>query len=255
MENPNKRKSNSQQLWLTGIVELKEWEWRGFKLFGSESSGGVLLGVFLMVTLADKLPCDPAVEPWSLYSSAGNMNLSDSETSIDLTTSVCRAECGLPGVWRRARTRVPEHHMASDGRARCSVQPRADQSKHTNETLIGLYFRSWLSAPSFPSPSFKAACVQITSPWPPHTLLPFAYACFYVEVHVQYTLVSVCSFREIRNAKSLTYIDPEAFKNLPNLKYLWVFFIVLFLKTQTLFSLNSTYWQHYGNLKRWGLYI
>uniref|UniRef100_A0A8C4H5N7 Thyrotropin receptor n=1 Tax=Dicentrarchus labrax TaxID=13489 RepID=A0A8C4H5N7_DICLA len=28
---------------------------------------------------------------------------------------------------------------------------------------------------------------------------------------------------EIRNAKSLTYIDPEAFKNLPNLKYLGIF--------------------------------
>ncbi|XP_054618196.1 thyrotropin receptor [Dunckerocampus dactyliophorus] len=28
---------------------------------------------------------------------------------------------------------------------------------------------------------------------------------------------------EIRNAKSLTYVDPEAFKNLPNLKYLGIF--------------------------------
>lgn len=33
----------------------------------------------------------------------------------------------------------------------------------------------------------------------------------------------VLFFREIRNLKILTYVDPEAFQNLPNLKYLQVF--------------------------------
>lgn len=48
--------------------------------------------------------------------------------------------------------------------AEWGVQPRADQSKHTNETLIGLYFRSWLTAPSFPSLAhWHAPCPDLSA--------------------------------------------------------------------------------------------
>uniref|UniRef100_A0A3Q3LEH6 Thyrotropin receptor n=1 Tax=Labrus bergylta TaxID=56723 RepID=A0A3Q3LEH6_9LABR len=40
---------------------------------------------------------------------------------------------------------------------------------------------------------------------------------------VNISRISVHKVRELRNAKSLTYVDPEAFKNLPNLKYLGIF--------------------------------
>uniref|UniRef100_A0A665W141 Thyrotropin receptor n=1 Tax=Echeneis naucrates TaxID=173247 RepID=A0A665W141_ECHNA len=43
-----------------------------------------------------------------------------------------------------------------------------------------------------------------------------------LERHSFYNLKKITHI-EIRNAKSLTYIDPEAFKNLPNLKYLGIF--------------------------------
>ncbi|XP_044185741.1 thyrotropin receptor isoform X2 [Thunnus albacares] len=43
-----------------------------------------------------------------------------------------------------------------------------------------------------------------------------------LERHSFYSLRKITHI-EIRNAKSLTYIDPEAFKNLPNLKYLGIF--------------------------------
>ncbi|XP_068564750.1 thyrotropin receptor [Cebidichthys violaceus] len=43
-----------------------------------------------------------------------------------------------------------------------------------------------------------------------------------LERHSFYSLKKITHI-EIRNAKSLTYIDPEAFKNLPNLKYLGIF--------------------------------
>ncbi|KAL6096309.1 tshr [Pungitius sinensis] len=43
-----------------------------------------------------------------------------------------------------------------------------------------------------------------------------------LERHSFYSLKKITHI-EIRNAKSLTYIDPEAFKNLPNLKYLGLF--------------------------------
>ncbi|XP_069014726.1 thyrotropin receptor [Embiotoca jacksoni] len=43
-----------------------------------------------------------------------------------------------------------------------------------------------------------------------------------LEKHSFYSLRKITHI-EIRNAKSLTYIDPEAFKNLPNLKYLGLF--------------------------------
>ncbi|XP_022620292.1 thyrotropin receptor [Seriola dumerili] len=43
-----------------------------------------------------------------------------------------------------------------------------------------------------------------------------------LERHSFYNLRKITHI-EIRNAKSLTYIDPEAFKNLPNLKYLGIF--------------------------------
>ncbi len=105
-----------------------------------------------MVIFADKTALQYySVAVVFIQQQQGRWTSPSQKTSIDLTMSVCWAECGLPGVWRRASTHVPEHHMASDSRERCSVQPRVDQSKHTNETLIGLYFRPWLSAPSFPS--------------------------------------------------------------------------------------------------------
>uniref|UniRef100_A0A8C8CB09 Thyrotropin receptor n=1 Tax=Oncorhynchus tshawytscha TaxID=74940 RepID=A0A8C8CB09_ONCTS len=43
-----------------------------------------------------------------------------------------------------------------------------------------------------------------------------------LERHSFYNLKKITHI-EIRNAKSLSYIDPEAFKNLPNLKYLGIF--------------------------------
>ncbi|KAG7509538.1 thyrotropin receptor [Solea senegalensis] len=43
-----------------------------------------------------------------------------------------------------------------------------------------------------------------------------------LERHSFYSLRKVTQI-EIRNAKSLTYVDPEAFKHLPNLKYLGIF--------------------------------
>ncbi|KAM3602557.1 uncharacterized protein V6R79_006103 [Siganus canaliculatus] len=43
-----------------------------------------------------------------------------------------------------------------------------------------------------------------------------------LERHSFYSLKKITHI-EIRNAKSLTFIDPEAFKNLPNLKYLGIF--------------------------------
>nr|XP_046229937.1 thyrotropin receptor [Scatophagus argus] len=43
-----------------------------------------------------------------------------------------------------------------------------------------------------------------------------------LERHSFYSLRKITHI-EIRNTKSLTYIDPEAFKNLPNLKYLGIF--------------------------------
>ncbi|KAM3861423.1 thyrotropin receptor [Diretmus argenteus] len=43
-----------------------------------------------------------------------------------------------------------------------------------------------------------------------------------LERHSFYSLRKITNI-EIRNAKSLTYIDPEAFKTLPNLKYLGIF--------------------------------
>ncbi|KAM6992305.1 thyrotropin receptor isoform 2-T2 [Tautogolabrus adspersus] len=43
-----------------------------------------------------------------------------------------------------------------------------------------------------------------------------------LERHSFYSLKKITNI-ELRNAKSLTYVDPEAFKNLPNLKYLGIF--------------------------------
>ncbi|CAJ1077243.1 thyrotropin receptor [Xyrichtys novacula] len=43
-----------------------------------------------------------------------------------------------------------------------------------------------------------------------------------LERHSFYNLKKITHI-ELRNAKSLTYVDPEAFKNLPNLKYLGIF--------------------------------
>ncbi|XP_034554776.1 thyrotropin receptor [Notolabrus celidotus] len=43
-----------------------------------------------------------------------------------------------------------------------------------------------------------------------------------LERHSFYSLKKITHI-ELRNAKSLTYVDPEAFKNLPNLKYLGIF--------------------------------
>ncbi|XP_074540994.1 thyrotropin receptor [Halichoeres trimaculatus] len=43
-----------------------------------------------------------------------------------------------------------------------------------------------------------------------------------LERHSFYSLKKITHI-ELRNAKSLTYVDPEAFKNLPNLKYLGLF--------------------------------
>lgn len=148
--------------------------------------------------------------------------------------------CLLGWLWfSRCVKEFQDTHGFRQQRARCSVQPRADQSKHTNETLIGLNFRPWLSAPSFPSPAHAGMRPVLFCQ---HVLRPRS-VCFWMGVQIVATTHTyviylcsewicfnvksfflVCSSREIRNAKSLTYIDPEAFKNLPNLKYLWVFF-------------------------------
>lgn len=126
------------------------------------------------------------------------------------------------------------------------VRPRADQSKHTNETLIGLSLPVLAVCTEFPLLSHTGVhlvlpCQQVLRQY------VFSECVFFLPV------LLVCSFREIRNAKSLTYIDPEAFKNLPNLKYLWVYFTACSLLKKAL--LSSTTWRLITQNKSKGVYF
>lgn len=123
------------------------------------------------------------------------------------------------------------------------VRPRADQSKHTNETLIGLLL------------PVLAVCTEFSLLLHTgvHLILPcqqVLWQCMFSECVFFFfflPVLLVCSFREIRNAKSLTYIDPEAFKNLPNLKYLWVFFTACSLLKKGLLIIDNVKVNHKRN--------
>lgn len=130
-----------------------------------------------------------------------------------------------------------------------------NQHKHIHETLFSFffffhsYFWFWLWAPNFPSlacwpapcsflpaalkAKFNSQCLDLcVFHWfyglRSRGNLQFTLATWQVCCEVQHNIVSLFKIREIRNAKNLTYVDPEAFKNLPNLKYLWVLVITFF---------------------------
>lgn len=99
------------------------------------------------------------------------------DTFTDPTVSVRWARWFLRGVRRRAGGAFQSNTcLQTAERGGGSFLPRVDQSKHTNEALIGLFW-SWLPAPSFTSPAQACASScwerKIKNLW--HTNTPILY--------------------------------------------------------------------------------
>lgn len=140
----------------------------------------------------------------------GNITNVHSQTSSDLTKTLCKHQWG----WQRKAST----HTTGEIRSKRyrGVQPRIN-------TLFKIQ-------------GTRTATELLTS-----LLHNITWFFFLSSPKKNNTLFDSCSFSEIRNAKSLTYVDPEAFKDLPNLKYLWVF-----STTCSFFVLNIQYipvWQ------------